>query len=195
MINDLKNFFRENGLISAIYIILFVIITNAVFTLYYRTLLLENAATKQQVIEANRSVESMNSFVIMADLGLRGYLIEQDDKLLAPFNGAIGNYQKNFETMEALLEKQGFEVDKLTPAFNAIDRYMKLVEQMVKMAQSGDVSGAIDILRTDPGSEAYKQYSPVSSEIFKFENELLKIAEENYNGMIIRMMVSQILLI
>jgi CHASE3 domain sensor protein/putative methionine-R-sulfoxide reductase with GAF domain len=194
MIKYLKQLINQEGLTISIYITLFIIFSNTVFTFYYRNLIIENREIKEQVLAVNHHIEFMNKYVNLADLGLRGYIIDQDDKFLTPYTEAIASYQDNFDELEVLLKSQGFDVSKMAPAVNAVDVYMNLVKSMVNMCRIGDVEQAVQILKKDPGYDAWKIYSVFEGEALEFENALSEQANKTYNQMIFRMVVAQLLL-
>ncbi len=191
----IREFIRKNGLISAIYIILLIIIVNSLLIFYYRNVIIENANSKELILQANHGIEFMNKYVNLADMGLRGYIIDQDDKFLPPLNEAMRDYKNNLNDLRKVLETQGFDVSHMDPAINAIDRYMELLRQMVGMCRIGNVDEAIDILKADPGYDAWSIYSVFEQEAMEFESNMLASTNREYNNMIIQMVIAQVILL
>ena len=194
MIEKIKEAIKNEILVISIYIILLVITVNSALILNYRNVIVDNSTVKEQILQANHGIEFMNKYVNLADLGLRGYIIDQDNKFLSPYNEAISSYKNNFEELRSVLIDQGFDITSMTTAENAVDRYMKLVQQMVQMCSLGEVDEAISILREDPGYDAWMIYSVFEREVLEFEGILSEQANERYNSMIIRMIVAQLIL-
>ena len=194
MIEKIKEAIKNEILVISIYIILLVITVNSALILNYRNVIVDNSTVKEQILQANHGIEFMNKYVNLADLGLRGYIIDQDNKFLSPYNEAISSYKNNFEELRSVLIDQGFDISSMTTAENAVDRYMKLVQQMVQMCSLGEVDEAISILREDPGYDAWMIYSVFEREVLEFEGILSEQANERYNSMIIRMIVAQLIL-
>jgi len=195
MKEKIKGLIRENSLIMAIYIILLIISVNSLMVFNYRHVIIENANIKQQILQANHGIEFMNKYVNLADLGLRGYIIDQDDKFLSPYNEAIASYQGNLDDLREVLTAQGFDMSKMDPAERAIQKYMKLVQQMVHMCATGDVQEAVSILKGDPGYDAWMIYSIFEREALAFEEMISEHASASYDAMIIRMGIVQFLLL
>ena len=194
MIEKIKEAIKNEILVISIYIILLVISVNSALILNYRNVIVDNSTVKEQILQANHGIEFMNKYVNLADLGLRGYIIDQDNKFLSPYNEAISSYKNNFEELRSVLIDQGFDISSMTTAENAVDRYMKLVQQMVQMCSLGEVDEAISILREDPGYDAWMIYSVFEREVLEFEGILSEQANERYKSMIIRMIVAQLIL-
>ena len=194
MIEKIKEAIKNEILVISIYIILLVITVNSALILNYRNVIVDNSTVKEQILQANHGIEFMNKYVNLADLGLRGYIIDQDNKFLSPYNEAISSYKNNFEELRSVLIDQGFDISSMTTAENAVDRYMKLVQQMVQMCSLGEVDEAISILREDPGYDAWMIYSVFEREVLEFEGILSEQANERYKSMIIRMIVAQLIL-
>ena len=194
MIEKIKEAIKNEILVISIYIILLVITVNSALILNYRNVIVDNSTVKEQILQANHGIEFMNKYVNLADLGLRGYIIDQDNKFLSPYNEAISSYKNNFEELRSVLIDQGFDITSMTTAENAVDRYMKLVQQMVQMCSLGEVDEAISILREDPGYDAWMIYSVFEREVLEFEGILSEQANERYKSMIIRMIVAQLIL-
>jgi CHASE3 domain sensor protein len=100
----LKEYFHAHGLIASLYFILILLVINSFFTFFSRQAITRNSEIKEQIIKANHGLEFMNKNVNLADLGLRGYMIEQDTKFLSPYDQAIDQYQENLDTLRDCLK-------------------------------------------------------------------------------------------
>ncbi len=169
--HNLKQYIHTHGLIASLYLILVLLVINSFFTFYSRQTITENSDIKELIIKANHGLEFMNKNVNLADLGLRGYMIQQDEKFLSPYTQAVDGYQANLDTLRIVLNDLGFDTRQMATAENAIDEYMKLVQQMVKMCSVGDVASAREILLRDPGYDAWAIYSIFEQQAQRFVNE------------------------
>lgn len=195
MVKELKEILRKEALITSVYIILMIIVVNAVLSFYFRNVIIENSLMRERILQANHGIEFMNKFVNLADLGLRGFMIDQDEKFLFPYNEAIDSYKDNFDQLRVVLAEQGFSIEKMEPAEKAVDDYMKLVQEMVQMCMDGNVAEAVEILKADPGYDAWKIYSVFEGEALEFEQSLAVAANDSYSTMIRQMIFSQVLLL
>ena len=194
MVNELKAMLRKEGLILSVYVILMIIVINSILSFYFRNVIVENSRMREHILRANHGIEFMNKYVNLADLGLRGFMIEQDEKFLFPYNEAIADYRSNFDTLRTVLSAQGFPTKNMEPAEQAVDDYMLLVQEMVQMCMNGDVAKAKRILISDPGYEAWTIYSVFEREAMEFEQALSEAANKRYDSMIWQMIFSRMLL-
>ncbi|MCG8311507.1 MAG: GAF domain-containing protein [Cytophagales bacterium] len=193
----IKEYFRNNGLVFSIYAILAVILLNTILIFYYRNEIVKNSAMNDQVRQANHRIEYMNKYVNLADLGLRGYMIGQDEKFLTPYNEAMISYKNNLEELREILTDQGFNITQMNPAENAIHRYMNLVQHMVQLCVAGNISEAEDLLKKDQGYEARREYSKFEEDVLSFETGLAEKAnaKKTVNSMVVKVLIGQIFLL
>ena len=188
----IKDQISKNGLALAIYFILFLIIGNTVFSIVFRNEIVKNSNNKEKVMVALSGIESMNTNVNLADMGLRGYMIIQDDALLSPMVGAVEDYQANLDGLRQVLAELGYDVSKMDAAEKAIQTYMRLVQDMAAMCRREDVQSAVEILSRDPGYDAWAIYSVFDRDARDFLSQVSDQTENNYTTATIRMMLIQI---
>jgi PAS domain S-box-containing protein len=192
----MKEFIKEqinkNGLALSIYFILFLVIGNTVFSIVFRNDIVKNSRNKELVISALSGIESMNTNVNLADMGLRGYMIIPDDAILNPMVGAVENYQSNLDALKSDLNDLGYDISKMDDAEKAIQNYMRLVQDMAAMVRHGDVQSAVDILRRDPGYDAWAVYVIFDRDARSFVGQVSAETEANYTKATVRMMLIQI---
>lgn len=193
MNSGLNGLLQKYGLVSAVYFVLAIIFLNAVFSVFFRDYIVDNANRKEQVLQASHALEFMNKYVNLADLGLRGYIIDQDDRFLSPYSEAMEQYQDNLDELRDVLGQLGYDVKKMDKAEIAIQGYMGLVRDMVKMCQQGEVEEAISILRNDPGYDAWKIYSVFESDALNHIDEVVAEVESNFQVSTMRTLIIQVL--
>lgn len=191
MVDQIKTLMKRNGLIISIGLILFIIVTNSIFMIFSRKGTIESLKIKEQVFAANQSIELIIKHVNLLGMGLRGYIIDQDEKFLIPYHTALASYKENHNALRAILIEQGFDISKFDPAEQAIEQYIKLVEQMVHMCVIGSVDEAIRNLKNDPGYDAVQVFNVFYDESIIFENQLSEQADNTYKAMVLRMAIAQ----
>ena len=169
MVDQIKALIKRNGLIISIYLILFIIVINSIFMVFSRKGTIESLKIKEQVFAANQSIELIIKHVNLVDMGLRGYIIEQDEKFLNPYHAALANYKENHNALRSVLTEQGFDISKFDPAEQAIERYINLIQQMVQMCTIGNVDEAISNLKKDPGYDAMLVFNVFYDVVIVFE--------------------------
>ena len=186
--------FQEKGLVLFIYIILAIIIGTTVTGYFARDMYQKNVKMRNQIVEVNRRLALMNQYVSQVDLGLRGYMITNDEKLLTPFYHGYTSYSENFKRMGVLLDSLGFDVSLMVPAEKSAGDYIRLVASMVNMVKNGDIDSANEIMDKDRGSDAYLVYSAFESQAVSYLNELKQENAKAYSEMSFKLLLSQIIL-
>ncbi len=186
--------FREKGLVLFIYIILAIIVGTAVASYFARKKYQENIKVRTQIVEVNKCLAFMNQHVAQVDLGLRGYMITNDKKLLTPFYHGYTSYGANFKRMGELLDSLGFDISLIVPAEKSVHDYMQVVASMVNMVKNGDTGSANEIMSKDLGSDAYAVYSAFELKAVSYLNELKQQNAKAYSTMSFRLVLSQIVL-
>lgn len=177
-----------------IYIILAIIVGATITGYFARTRYKQNVKIRSQIVEMNKRLAFMNQYVSQADLGLRGYMITQNENMLSPFYYAYTSYGENFKRMGQLLDSLGFDVSLMAPAEKSAGEYIRLVASMVDMVKNGDFESARKIMDGDPGSEAWKVYSVFETQANSFLKDLKSENTKAYNTMSFRLVLSQIAL-
>lgn len=189
--HTINDFLKKHGLAVSIYIVLVMIIGNSIFAIVFRNRIVANIRIKEQVIQANQGIENMNTNINLADMGLRGYMIIQDDGLLNPMVGAVENSPENLENLRAVLSDLGYDVSKMDASERVIRNYTSLVQDMAAMCRRGDVESAVDILKRDPGYEAWAVYSVFDRDARQYINMISEQTNTDYTRATIRLIIVQ----
>ncbi len=186
--------FREKTLIIFIYLMIVLIAGSTITGFIYRDSVKNDLKIRRQIMEVNQCLAKMNQYVNLADLGLRGYMINQKETMLSPYDIAVKQYQENFKRMGQLLDSLGFDVRLMQPAESSIQDYMKLVTEMVTMTKNGDLAAAKEILDKDPGMDAWKIYSVFDQKASNFLNDFQQKNTASYKRISRLMTISQLVL-
>lgn len=192
MKETIQAWINRNGLVISIYIVLVAIVIISVVSIFFRNQIVRNSQTKETIFAANHGIEFMNKYVNLADLGLRGYMIIPQDGFLTPYKDAVKTYQSNLDELRAALTKLGYDVSKMNAAERAIQRYMLLVQEMVRFTEIGDLDGAKELFRSDPGYDAWIVYSAFERDALSHIEQISEIANENYTNTTMQMIILQI---
>ncbi len=191
----ISRLFKKEALNIFISIILVLILINVVMIGYYRKLIVNNNTSKELIIEANLRIERINKYVNLVDLGLRGYVAQQDQQFLTPYNDAMTTYQENLDRLREILEQQGYDVSSMEPAEKVIQEYVQLVTRQVELCKKGEIEEVLETIREDHGYDAWKVYSVFVDDAFEFEDQLAKSSSDDYDDMIFKLTISHILLV
>ena len=195
IIGNTIRWLKINGLYISLYTVLALIVISAVFSLYYRQLIVRDDVHRRQIIEVNLCLDRMNTHVNIADLGLRGYMIHPTEQLLDPFHTGFEQSAPNFRRMRELLDSLGYQSQKLDAAAQAVEQYMRLVAKMVNMVKNGEYDEAHAIFVTDPGYETWKVYNVFEQEARIFVDDLQIESRKKFRAMIIKILILQLALL
>lgn len=195
MRNIVKNLIRQRGLEISIYVILVIIILNGILMLSYRKIISDNVALKNDINEITNLKRQVGGHVNRADMALRGYMLAPSEQILRPLKDAMDAYPKTFSEMESLLLKHGYDISSMEVGKDAYEEYMNLLNQMVSMVEDGRKDEVIEMLKSDPGYDAWEVYNPMVQDITNFVNELSKKSDSRYKSILRNILISQILLL
>jgi PAS domain S-box-containing protein len=193
MKETIQAWINRNGLVISIYIVLVAIVMISIVSIFFRNRIVKNSQTKELILEANHGIEFMNKYVNLADLGLRGFMIIPQDGFLSPYQEALNTYQSNLDELRSVLDELDYDVSKMNSAERAIQRYMLLVQEMVRLTEIGDLDGAKEIFRSDPGYDAWKIYSEFERDAMAHINDISQLTNENYSSTTRWMVILQIM--
>jgi PAS domain S-box-containing protein len=194
MISKKINIFSEKGLVVFIYAIIIIIVGSTINGFLYRNTTNKNLIISRQIIEINQRLSRMNQDVNLADLGLRGFMINGKESMLSPFFIGLKDYNTNFKRMGELLDSLGFDVRLMAPAKESVHNYMKLVREMVDMLKNGDHDAAREILDKDHGLEAWKIYSVFEAKARGYLDEIQQRSTKEFNKVNRILIISQLIL-
>jgi CHASE3 domain sensor protein/GAF domain-containing protein len=185
---------KKQGMVSAIFFIVVLICINCGLFFYNRASLYESQEAKQEVEEVDKNLEFLWFLVQQGDLGIRGYLLLPGEKILAPYNSSIQDYEGYFDKLEGLLQKQKFN-DPSLAAYRK--QYVSKIEEtilMKKLKDEGKDDEALAILQKDSGYTLWRVYTPFREKVMAFENSLREKAEKKYEESLYNTMVLQVFL-
>lgn len=108
---------------------------------------LEGRIARRAAIELRTSMQD-------AESGQRGYIITLEDDYLTPYNSAIDRIDEQIEQLRLVLAPYPEAQAPLRQLEADIALKLDELAETVQLAQSGDVQGAMQQVRTDRGKEA-----------------------------------------
>jgi CHASE3 domain sensor protein len=191
---SLPNRIKKQGMVSAIFFIVALISINFGLFFYNRASLYQSQATKEQVEAVNKSLTALWFLLQQGDVGIRGYLVLQEEKMMGPYYLCINNYITAFERLEDLLQKQNFNDPSLATYKKNYTATIQETIRMKKLVDEGKPEEAKAILRKDFGLILWDAYQPFYQKVTEFENSLGEKAEKNYTDSLYNTMILQVIL-
>ncbi|MBL7859414.1 MAG: GAF domain-containing protein [Cyclobacteriaceae bacterium] len=147
----------------------------------------ENSKLQQQAEKVKeRTKEILSETMHGLDIGLRGFALTKEEKMLEPYKKAIEKNKAIFSELEFLLETQSYPHRVDLKAIRAeVDSYISFCNQMIEVAREDSSTNQIaSMLREDRGYSVWKKYDDFSRPLFEFEDNIYQKALSNYNGAI-----------
>jgi CHASE3 domain sensor protein len=180
------------GMIPAIFFIVALICVNFGLYFFNRASMFESQEAKLEVEIVDKKMNGLWQLVQQADLGIRGYLLLPDKKMLDPFNSAINQYPNGFDELERLLKKQGFDLSLITDYKKQYIAKMDEALLMKKYQDEGKGEESIAILQKDNGFLLWQKYEAFKTKVMVFEKNLHDQAEARYQESLFNTLVLQI---
>ncbi len=173
--------------------ILIVILFNSFSVLRHRSLFMESKNIDNDVISINKGINRLEANIFLVDVGVRGYLLKQNEVFLDPYKVALPRYEQDLFDLESLLIKYDYPNEEIKLAITAVQQYVERVERMVKLAQEGLISEALSEFEKDYGMEAWTKYGPFVSDVQEFTRKLQARSEDKYKTFVTKSVIIQFL--
>jgi CHASE3 domain sensor protein len=187
----MKRFFSDNWIVLVIGIAFVISTLLAIRNNYIidknHLLLQETDLVKQ------RTEEILSQIMHGLDLGVRGYALTHDDKLLDPYNQAKTAAPAIIRQLDSLLVQQNYsgraELDRVK---DQIDQYIKFSEKMIEQARDGQMDVFSEMLKEDRGYDVWLKYSEFSRPLFAYEDKLNEESLKDYQRAIRNNLILQV---
>ncbi len=188
----MKKFLQHNWIILTISV---ATIASVLMALRNKSTIDKNSALQQQSATVKKlTKEILSETVHGLDLGLRGFAISKEDRMLIPYKKAIERNEGIFSELKILLEEQNYpHRDELQLVRSEVDNYIRLCNNMIESTK-GDttINKMKGMLHDDPGYNVWKRYDDFSRPLNSFEDAIYEQALANYNSAIFNNLVLQI---
>lgn len=153
-------------------------------------------AIKEQVADAKARIEQVHTYMHLMDMGVRGYLLVQDDQMLVPYHEGYKSSLPNIDTLGMILKDQGYpNVETNQTTRKVIAKYKDILSTMIQWAESGQPDRALAMLKSDPGYDAWVVYSEYLDDAKAFEDTLYEGARYDYQQIVDLSTIMQVLLV
>jgi CHASE3 domain sensor protein len=107
------------------------------------------------------------------DLGVRGFGLTKDEKMLEPYKKSIKLNTEIFHDLESTLTKQGFShLSDLHMLKDEVDKYIELSNEMLNLARTDSMSAFTELVDQDRGFQVWQMYTKFYEPLVAFENDL-----------------------
>ena len=130
--------------------------------------------------------EILSETVHGLDLGLRGYALSKEEKMLIPYQKAIEQNDLIFKDLNSLLTAQQYKnVSDLKLVEQEVRGYIAICNQMIDAVKvDTTLDRVVAMLREDRGYAVWKKYDDFLKPLNVFEDTIYQDALTNYNAAI-----------
>ncbi len=141
--------------------------------------------------------EILSETVHGLDLGLRGFAISKEEKMLNPYEKATTQNDHIFAELNVLLRQQGYEkVEDLKNVEQEVRAYIALCNQMIEAVRKDTtLEPIIAMLKEDRGYTVWKKYDDFSQPLNAYEDAVYQDALSNYNAAIRNNLILQVCIV
>lgn len=136
----------------------------------------------QQTEQVKQNTEAILSDIMHGlDLGVRGYGLTLDEKLLNPYDKAISAAPTIFAKLDSLLEQEDYkERTKLQAVRSKINSYIAFSNDMITLAKDGRMDEFKGKLKEDRGYDVWFEYNQFAAPLFEHQEKLNAQALSEY---------------
>ncbi len=190
-----QQIFKQKGLRLSLLFIIVIVFINVVLVIYYRSIIIENFMIQKQIENVKSGINMVDNYIRQGDIGARGYILKQDQRILYPINNALNNYERNFDSLRADLEKIGFDVDIMIPALSANRAYMQTLSTIIDLCDQGKIEEATDLFAEDRGIITWERMVPFFDSADEYITQLSNKSQRQYNNALNQILIIQVFLI
>ncbi len=182
----MKAFFSKNWFVLAVAVIAIAQVVNMSVNLRNNAIIKRNNALREEVdLVKSRTNDIITSTIHGIDLGVRGYALTKENKLLDPYTSVSTSYVTIFSELETMLKKQGFpEMDKFNALRKEVDAYFEFTGEMIQMVQEDRMEDFTARLKQDKGYDVWMKFAAFQTPMLEFENKLYNDAAMQYEAAI-----------
>src|ERR1044072_3194664 len=152
----MRNFFINNWIVIVIGAAL---VASMLVAMRNKHIIEENSALqKQSELVKELTKEILSGTMHGPDIGLRGFALTGEQKMLEPYKKAIEANAKTFRDLEQILTQQGYDgLDDLQSVKIEVDAYVAFYNEMIAAARMDSLSQVVKMLREDRGYGVWKK--------------------------------------
>lgn len=122
--------------------------------------------------EVLRFLEEIATDLSDAETGQRGFLLTLKPEYLEPYNQAVQEIDQDLSFLISLTKDNQIQQQNLDILSTLISEKLEELELTIKMAKSGDIQGAIELVKTNQGKNLMNEIRQVL-DTMKYEEERL----------------------
>ena len=147
-----RRLLKQLGIKGALYLIIFLILTDTVFTYRYKLALNENLVLQKRLDAIAESKGTIIANLNNIDMSLRGYLLVHNEAFLGTYEKIRNQSRPTMRFLDKQLPTIDIPASALNEMNKKLDNYFKLMDEVIVLAKSGGWKTPLASLRkiTEP---------------------------------------------
>jgi CHASE3 domain sensor protein len=169
-------------------------VTSTIFAIRNNYVIEQNYTVQQQTdLVKQRTSEILSLTMHGLDLGVRGFGLTRDEKLLTPYRESIQKTPDIFAELDSLLAMQGYSARAdLEKVKLEVDQYIKFSNQMIELAKANQMDAFGEMLKEDRGYQVWSKYAAFQVPLIAYEDGMKNQSVGAYRNAIKSNLVIQI---
>jgi CHASE3 domain sensor protein/putative methionine-R-sulfoxide reductase with GAF domain len=190
----MRNFIINNWIVIVIGVAL---VASMLMAIRNKQIIEENSALqKQSELVKELTKEILSGTMHGLDIGLRGFALTGEEKMLEPYKKAIETNAGTFRNLQQILEKQRYDrLAELQTVKIEVDAYVAFCNKMIETTKIDSLNQVIEMLRADRGYAVWKKWDDFSKPLFLFEDNINQNALATYNAAIRGNLILQVCMV
>ncbi|HEX4049266.1 MAG TPA: response regulator [Steroidobacteraceae bacterium] len=139
------------------------------------------AAAVTHALQVTQSLQTLLSTLLDAETGQRGFLLTGEETYLQPYDDARARLDAQFDQLRRLTAADPQQLQRVTTLQQFAAQKMQELAQTIARRRAGDVTGALQILRTNRGAEAMQRARDLIASMQTSEAGALATREQQWD--------------
>jgi signal transduction histidine kinase len=186
---------KKNALYIVVGIISILLLLDIFLTRHNNEIIQSNKDLQARTNKIKVYYDQVGKLIIHSlDLGLRGYAIVREPKLILPFNNAISWHDSLLTNVEEPLRKLNYNFAQYNVFKDSLDSYFKYCIYMKELLDKGDEETFKRVFRKDRGGSLWAEYLKGEQSINEFVEATNIDAQNKYEAAMSQNHVLQVVL-
>ncbi len=180
-----RAFIQKNVFFVGISFIVMLILMATALGWYSKQEMIETTHVKERGQEIKkRLTDVFSEYITKMDLGLRGYVLTQNEQMLVPYNSSVRGGLQNLDKIDSLLQLQ--RMDTSLASFEKIKiatkNYIAHCDHMRELAKAGNTEEFLSLLKLDKGYDLWRTFAPFYNSHIAYEDRVIAQAQQEYEA-------------
>lgn len=191
----MKTVLKKNLINITVALISLLLVADIFFTLYNNQIIKQNRALQIEAETIKLYSEQIGKSTIHGiDIGLRGYVIDREDRFFTPVDSAIYRRDSILSNVEIPLKKQGYNLAEFYALRDSLDGYIAFCLNLKKLLEQRKEEEFRKEFSKDKGLYLWWQYLMFIRHVGEYEDAINRRAQERYEDALTSNYVLQVLL-